>query len=127
MDLAKAYPEKASVISAVRTVTHALDTPSHITVTDEIETEKSSQKVHIPLYSPCKPEQKEPGTIVFHKGQQEVLRLTFDPDQTKVKITPRKMVDKKLFREWGLWLYRAELIARSKGPKIKVELNFRQA
>jgi hypothetical protein len=126
MDLAKAYPEKARVASAVRTVSHLLDSPSHITVTDEIQTEKSSQKVIIPLYSPCKPEKEEPGKIVFYKDQPQLI-LTFDPNQIKVKVTPRKMIDKKLFNEWGLWLYRIELTARSKGSNIKVELDFRQA
>ena len=125
MDLAKAYHEKAHIISAVRTIRHTIDPPSHITVTDEIETEKSSQKVLIPLYMPCRPKMDEPGTIVFVKDRPQLV-LTFDPDLIHCKITPKKMTDEKLFKEWGLWLHRIELTARSKGPKIKVELDFKQ-
>ena len=121
LDIAKAYPEKAGIVSWNRTV--RMERPDIVFINDVYEVSEIRDRFYLHLLTPSVVSDDESGTLTLASrdlpdglisGSAKVL---YDADRFRAQIEEVPLDDKRLAGVWGDALYRINLRATDPKPK----------
>lgn len=109
MELAGAYPDRASVTSWLRSF--QLNQQQHkLLLTDKYQLRQRTGPLTMNFLSSCTIVQHKDGEIGFyHTDGRELLRLKYAPGKIAVQVTEKQLDDGKLIRSWGKKIHQLSL------------------
>ncbi|MGD8500065.1 MAG: heparinase II/III family protein, partial [Phycisphaerales bacterium] len=123
MDIALAYPDKASVKSWLRTV--RFNRGKDVQIVDSFDLKAQSRDIVQSLITPCEIIRNEPGKLILRDTQEQVMMaLRYDPDKLVLQPETINIDDGKLSRMWDSHVYRLLLKPKSATGKDIWTLRF---
>ena len=100
MDIASAYPSRASVVSWLRTV--RLNRGKDVEVTDSFNLEAPSRDISQSLMTPCEIYRDEPGVLTLRDPNEQLLMtVRYDPRTLGLRSEKIEIQDDRLSEIWG--------------------------
>ena len=116
LDIAKAYPPKASVKAWERQFSVS---DNNITVTERYELEKVKGPTILVLMTCHVPQQEKSGTLVFNRPDGK-FAITYSPSQLNVETETVDLSKTAMKSSWGKQVYRIKMTVLSKRKKNQI-------
>jgi len=117
LDIARAYPEAAGIISWRRTLRLRRHAGPCVEVSDDFVLRAASRSIVLSLMTPCEPRLEMPGTIILPLDGAADVAVTFDPGVLESSVECIELADKRLAGIWGNRLFR--VLARARTPMLR--------